>query len=336
LDDLLQLISEQAEVSANLTITVNITPDGHGDCLRKVRKRQSFNSETNRTNDTSIASTIDVEEEILMFVKPLECQMTLREFQEHLRTQSKYPTKDKTEIQNRVFDLVGKDKTVNKEGASSDSVPYLDGVVYYSHQNDCLRQQLEPLWNASSNGGTNTRIFPTNFDWAQQAFEAAEPEAINLWVGNEHAVSSMHKDPYENLFYVLSGEKVFTVCPPSDAPFLYERPFPSGSFVYHDGKWKVQAETEPCPDDPTVHQPTMVRWIAADVTQPEQDTFPLLQHCHPLRVTVRAGQLLYLPALWFHKVEQTCETVGLNYWYDMKFDSPLWCYFHLLQQLQPT
>jgi jumonji domain-containing protein 7 len=43
-------------------------------------------------------------------------------------------------------------------------------------------------------------------------------------------VSSIHKDHYENLFYVLSGEKVFTICPPFDAPFLREREFDGGAF----------------------------------------------------------------------------------------------------------
>jgi hypothetical protein len=26
--------------------------------------------------------------------------------------------------------------------------------------------------------------------------------------------------------------------------------------------------------------------------------------------------------------------VGVNFWYDMSFETPLWCYFSFLQQLQ--
>ena len=51
-----------------------------------------------------------------------------------------------------------------------------------------------------------------------------------LTIGNERFVSSMHKDHYENLFYILSGEKVFTVCPPGDAVFLKECAFDGGEF----------------------------------------------------------------------------------------------------------
>ncbi|GAB4816662.1 hypothetical protein N2152v2_003708 [Parachlorella kessleri] len=44
----------------------------------------------------------------------------------------------------------------------------------------------------------------------------------------------------------------------------------------------------------------------------------------PLRVTVGPGELLYLPAMWWHQVEQhgddTGRVIAVNYWYDMKFD----------------
>jgi jumonji domain-containing protein 7 len=54
--------------------------------------------------------------------------------------------------------------------------------------------------------------FPSGIEWAEEAFGPSQPlDAVNLWMGNELAVSSMHKDHYENLFYVASGEKIFTV-----------------------------------------------------------------------------------------------------------------------------
>lgn len=44
----------------------------------------------------------------------------------------------------------------------------------------------------------------------------------------------------------------------------------------------------------------------------------------PLIVDVNAGEMLFLPALWYHKVEQECDQDGLciavNYWYDMDYD----------------
>lgn len=38
--------------------------------------------------------------------------------------------------------------------------------------------------------------------------------------------------------------------------------------------------------------------------------------------------MLYLPALWYHKVSQSCDEEGIccaiNYWYDMEFSGSFW------------
>ncbi len=35
---------------------------------------------------------------------------------------------------------------------------------------------------------------------------------------------------------------------------------------------------------------------------------------------VHAGEMLYLPSLWFHHVQQTHGCIAVNYWYDMEYD----------------
>ena len=88
-----------------------------------------------------------------------------------------------------------------------------------------------------------------------------------------------------------------------------------------------------------------VRWIEPDIERiidsvPLQsrleyiENFPLLQYVHPVKVTLEAGDMFYLPSLWYHRVTQSFETVAVNYWYDMRFDSPNWCYFNFLQHLR--
>ena len=61
--------------------------------------------------------------------------------------------------------------------------------------------------------------------------------------------------------------------------------------------------------------------------------YPSLAYAHPMTIRVSEGDMLYLLALWYHRVTQTCETVAIKYWYDMMFDSIHWCYFNLLQHL---
>ena len=46
-------------------------------------------------------------------------------------------------------------------------------------------------------------------------------------------------------------------------------------------------------------------WIPVDPgDEAAAETFPLYTNATPLVVDVRAGETLFLPALWFHKVEQ--------------------------------
>ena len=45
-------------------------------------------------------------------------------------------------------------------------------------------------------------------------------------------------------------------------------------------------------------------------------------------VDVHAGDVLYLPAMWYHRVAQVQRSddwcvVAVNYWFDMNFESPL-------------
>ncbi|RHY79997.1 hypothetical protein DYB31_001796 [Aphanomyces astaci] len=64
--------------------------------------------------------------------------------------------------------------------------PCFDGVPYLSHQNDSLRDQFPALVDD---------VDPM-LAFASEAF-GNTPEAVNLWIGDERAVSTMHKDHYE-------------------------------------------------------------------------------------------------------------------------------------------
>jgi jumonji domain-containing protein 7 len=206
--------------------------------------------------------------------------------------------------------------------------------VPYRGKNDCLRTEVAKLFS--------TKIFPTTFSFAEGAFGTGPPEAINLWIGNERSVSSMHKDHYENLFYVCSGQKEFVLCPPADAPFLHENLFATGTFCpiqsssedQHGPSWVVIADDRQDDDEDKSYK---TKWIEPDILKHSEHgdrKFPLLKRAHPIKILLSEGEMLYIPSLWYHRVTQTCETVGVNYWFDMKFDGPNWCYFKFMQNCE--
>ena len=149
-------------------------------------------------------------------------------------------------------------------------------------------------------------------------------------MGHQHSTLALHKDYYENFSCVASGDKVFTLYPPSDKYLLTAQKVPAGRFALDDERqeWTVAMEYDNDNDDytSTGATNTMLPWID-EAECLEEDITNLL---NPVTIHVLAGCLLYLPALWFHRVTQTCETVGINYWYDMQFNAKS-CYFHLLE-----
>ena len=221
---------------ADLEIAVDITPDGYGDCLRCVR----------------LSPGATAGEDVLCFVQPCQCTMSLLNFQQKLRQQAQRKgnvTTDSIDYRSRSFETLL--NTPTDEDTNLLRPEYEpDGIVYYSRQNDCLRTELAVLWEDEL-----LQDVPRSFDWAAPALGTLT--AINLWIGNECTTSAMHKDYYENLYYVATGEKIITLCPPSDIAFVYEQEYRSGSFAYCTNKnaWKVRLDHD-----------QKVRWMGADVT----------------------------------------------------------------------
>ncbi|KAL8503635.1 hypothetical protein ACS0TY_022387 [Phlomoides rotata] len=197
-------------------------------------------------------------------------------------------------------------------------------VAYLQQQNDCFRREYGALAADSEE----------HIPWATEAL-GCFPEAVNLWVGNHFSETSFHKDHYENLYVVISGEKRFVLLPPTDVHRMYIREYPAAMYQYHQDSGEFSLELE----DPI----TSVPWCSVDPYPSPKDKkreiekFPLyFNGPKPFEVTVKAGEMLYLPSMWFHHVRQSPDdtglTIAINYWYDMQFDIK-YAYFSFLQSI---
>ncbi|XP_056666295.1 bifunctional peptidase and (3S)-lysyl hydroxylase JMJD7 isoform X1 [Monodelphis domestica] len=158
--------------------------------------------------------------------------------------------------------------------------------------------------------------------WATEAL-GKMPDAVNFWLGEEAAVTSLHKDHYENLYCVIAGEKHFLLHPPSDRPFIpYELYTPATYHMAQDGSFRISDE----------EASEKVPWIPLDPLAPDLVRYPRYEQARPLRCRVQAGEMLYLPALWFHHVRQSHGCVAVNFWYDMEYDLK-YSYYQLLDSL---
>ncbi|XP_006632536.3 bifunctional peptidase and (3S)-lysyl hydroxylase JMJD7 isoform X1 [Lepisosteus oculatus] len=187
-----------------------------------------------------------------------------------------------------------------------------EGVFYVQKQCSNLTEELPEL----------TEDLETHIPWMSEAL-GKKPDAVNFWLGDSAAVTSLHKDHYENLYCVITGEKHFILIPPSDRPFIpYELYQPATFSQGEDGTFEVVDE----------QNADKVPWIPVDPLSPDYERYPEYRQARPLSCTVRAGEMLFLPALWFHHVRQSHGCIAVNFWYDMEFDIK-YNYFQLLDSL---
>ncbi|XP_022730777.1 jmjC domain-containing protein 7 isoform X1 [Durio zibethinus] len=197
-------------------------------------------------------------------------------------------------------------------------------VAYLQQQNDCFRTEYREL-ESDCDG---------HIPWASEALGCL-PEAVNLWIGNHLSQTSFHKDHYENLYAVVSGEKHFLLLPPTDVHRMYIREYPAARYSYSEESGEFRLELE----EPVRYVPwsSVNPYPATGNEEQERSKFPLyFNGPKPFEVTVKAGEVLYLPSMWFHHVRQRPGdggyTIAVNYWYDMQFDIK-YAYFNFLQSL---
>lgn len=150
-------------------------------------------------------------------------------------------------------------------------------IRYAQTQNDNLRNEYLTLF----------ADVEEEIPWARIALQQ-NPEAINLWIGNSRSVTAMHKDNYENIYCQIIGQKHFVLLPPLVFPCVNERELRPAMYE-RDGKGLLMKMENGGPAIP------FAIW---DPDLPMENTTEYSHLASPTRVTLEAGDMLYLPALW--------------------------------------
>lgn len=110
--------------------------------------------------------------------------------------------------------------------------------------------------------------------------------SINLWFGR-NSVTPLHYDATNNFFAQQYGEKHFTIFAPDDTAHLYPHPIDS----------------------------RMPHLSSVDVDSPDLRAHPRYSQAAPIRFTVKAGELLFLPAFWWHQVRSPHVSTSVSIWW---------------------
>ncbi|MFF3334810.1 cupin-like domain-containing protein [Streptomyces sp. NPDC002888] len=111
---------------------------------------------------------------------------------------------------------------------------------------------------------------------------------INLWMASGASNTPLHYDNMNNLFAQLAGTKRFLLFNPAQSDLLYPGPL----------------------DIRTRHLSRV------DVKAPDLQQFPRFEQAEYWEAVVEPGDLLFLPAFWWHQVSAQDEaSVSVNYWW---------------------
>jgi Cupin-like domain len=118
------------------------------------------------------------------------------------------------------------------------------------------------------------------------------------------------------MYAVITGEKTFTLLPPTDLLYLEEKEYPSMQYRMKGTLDSVTSSTANCINGPLPHTTTLVNrvkagdleltrnrcptesltWIGTDPDDPNVvRRHPTFRHAHPLRCKIQPGEILYIP-----------------------------------------
>lgn len=158
-------------------------------------------------------------------------------------------------------------------------------IRYAQSQDDNLRNEYAIL-----SGGV-----PHEIPWARIALKVPRADAINLWIGNSHSVSALHHDNYENIYVQISGRKHFVLVPPACVAGVNEQMLPLATYARKEGGGLELGIDR---DEANGGKSTSVPFPIWDPDRPTENATRYSSLVEPIRVTLKEGDMLYLPALW--------------------------------------
>ncbi|KYC42615.1 hypothetical protein WA1_15550 [Scytonema hofmannii PCC 7110] len=110
----------------------------------------------------------------------------------------------------------------------------------------------------------------------------------NLWIGTGGNTTPLHWDSAKNLLSQVRGRKRILLFEPKQTAFLY--PF-------------------------SVHSKTP-HMSHLNIDKPDLDKFPKFQNAKSIECTLEPGEMLFIPAFWWHQVYSLDQiNIAINFWW---------------------
>lgn len=117
----------------------------------------------------------------------------------------------------------------------------------------------------------------------------SEP-VIKAWIGPKNTISTMHTDIKHNLLCQVFGEKQIILAAPADSPSLYA----------YEGILNNTSKVDP--------------------THLDIEEFPLAKTVKFYNIILKAGDLLFMPRMWWHYVQSLSASASVSFWFEVNDD----------------
>lgn len=183
----------------------------------------------------------------------------------------------------------------NPDSPADGSTGFLTSMTFDAFAREILdrsaRPEAAPLFTQINEAAALFPELSTLIAPLERALRRNRSGRWNLWMGSGGNRINTHYDEPENFYFVLMGSKEFQLFPPEQSANLYPGPLHEG----HGG----------------------VTGSLVDAWNPDARAFPRFSEAeaHSVRYRLSAGDMLYLPARWWHNVASTGINLSANYWW---------------------
>ncbi|XP_066275806.1 uncharacterized protein [Branchiostoma lanceolatum] len=115
---------------------------------------------------------------------------------------------------------------------------------------------------------------------------------LNMWLSDGNTLGKLHFDPFDNLLCQISGKKEVILFEPHDNTRLYEAHIPEAILGFNNRTGKFRRKT--------LLDSTSMVMSPVDILKPNFKRFPKFAEAVPVNCTIEEGEVLYMPAHWWH------------------------------------
>ncbi|XP_072034515.1 uncharacterized protein [Amphiura filiformis] len=136
---------------------------------------------------------------------------------------------------------------------------------------------------------------------------------LNIWLSDGNTLGKLHFDPFDNLLCQIRGRKELILFEPHDNTKLYEAHIPEALLGFSTKTREFRRKT--------LMDSTSMVMAPVDIQDPDFKRFPKFAETRPLNCTINEGDMLFMPAFWWHEVQshpniEEHRNVAVNFWYE--------------------